>query len=121
MSYINPSRYFPDKLTYWQQTVQSGYGSESWNAPRVIPCRWEDEETERLSVAYRAEGEALLSNAHIYTDELLSPGSYVYHGISLATNPSRVNKSTAQKAFVVRSVKQTVGLRGEYTENIALC
>jgi hypothetical protein len=121
MSFINPARYFPEKITYWAQLKQDGYGGESWTAPQVINCKWEDSEAERLSVAYRSEAETIISTSHLYTAEKLVEGAYVYRGISTEANPSRiVGPDGKKKAFVIRSVTQITGIKGDYMQNLSL-
>jgi hypothetical protein len=130
MTYLNPSRYFPEKCTYWAQKLvaspgvsygQDGYGGEAWENPVVLSCRWEDAEMERLSVAYRAEGETVTSNAHVYTKEKLLEGGYIYRGVSTEANPSRiVGPDGHQVAFVIRSISQVTGLKGDFVQNVAL-
>lgn len=114
MSYIRPTKYFPQKATYWSQTQQDGYGGEAWLSPIVIDCRWESATDEALSVAYKVSGEAVVSRSVVYTPAPVIEGGYLYLGETTEANPSRL-----KGAFVIRAVMMTPGLRDTFREHAA--
>jgi hypothetical protein len=121
VSYLNPAarpEHYPQKATYWSQKKQDGYGGETWEAPVLIDCRWENYEEERLSVSYRATGETVDSSAHVFTMIPLLEGGYLFLGESTEANPTRLRVGL-RRAYVIRKVSGTPGLRGGYSEYIA--
>lgn len=121
MSYINPAKYFSEKLTYWASNNQDGYGGDGWVAPVIMLCRWEDLTVETVSPSFQVEKEAVMSFAKVFTATQLLEGAYVYRGISNEANPSRLNGPLPlPRAFIVRSTMQTMSIRGNYMENMAI-
>lgn len=114
MSYARSNRHFPHKATYWSQMRKDGYGGESWVAPVVVACRWDDATTEELSVAYKVSGESVISNAKVYTEDGLVQGGYLYLGESTEANPSRL-----KGAFVIRRVTSLASPTGRFFEHAA--
>jgi hypothetical protein len=121
MSYINPAKYFPEKLTYWASTNQDGYGGDGWVAPVVMSCRWEDLTVEGVSPSFQVEKEVVMSYAKVFTATQLLEGAYVVRGISNEANPSRLNGPLPlPRAYIVRSTMQTTSVKGDFVENMAI-
>lgn len=121
MSYINPAyrpEHYPQKATYWGQKKQDGFGGETWDTPVLVDCRWENYTEETLSVAYRSEGETVVSNAHVFTTIPLLEGGYLFLGESTEADPSRLRVGNS-RAYPIRKVSGTPGVRGGYMEHVA--
>lgn len=112
MSFVNPVRYFPQKATYWVKLSGDGFGSESgWQLPQLISCRWESIIEEQLSSFYSPSGEIEIARSVVFTPNKLYTGNYLYLGASSSSLPTSV-----LGAFVIRSIGEIIGVRGDYTE-----
>ena len=61
---------------YWGTPVNDGYGGTTYADPVEIKCRWDD----TIKMINNKQGEELISNAEIITNEELEEGGLLYLG-----------------------------------------
>lgn len=67
---------YSQEATYWGAPVQGGFGGNTFGAPVLIKCRWEDS-TEKFMDIYGAER---VSKAIVWTYDRLDDGGYLHKG-----------------------------------------
>ena len=75
----------PEKITYWREADNDGFGGKTWNGPNVLNAR----------IAYKQEkftninGDIEISTAVVYTDGDLQVDDKVFFGESTDTEPTQ--------------------------------
>jgi hypothetical protein len=87
-------RSFKQTLVWWANPVNDGYNNYTFDAPVEILGRCES----ALDMVLTEDGEEVLAKAHVYLDEDIKEGEYLYLG-TLADLDSAPVPSTTDRAM----------------------
>lgn len=104
------NRAYTQTATYWGSPTSDGLGGQSYGAPIELLVRWEERQEEFLT----AEGETEVSNAVVWASQDLDTLGYLYLGVSLVADPTRVTGS-----FRILQFRSIPAIRGHQFERRA--
>lgn len=90
-------------LTYWAPSTADGFGGLAYSSPITLLGRYEDHNDNYIDSA----GEEFISNAIVYTKQLLTHNGWVYKGVSVESNPQNVEG--AQRIRVIYTTQNPSG------------
>jgi len=98
------------KATWWSKGAADSFGADTFAAPAVISCRWEERSTEIVT----AEGVRVQSRARVFLDQDVAAGDYLYLGETNQADPKAL-----KGAFDVKEFRKIPGLVAEVFERKA--
>lgn len=99
------TRNLNDTCTFWGVTAD-GYDGFTFSAPTIIKCRWE----ERGELFMNTQGEQEVSNAVVHLASDVSLGGYLYHGESVALDPTSLSGTFRIKRFNKITALRSMGI-----------
>lgn len=101
------TRTLRQSATYWGPSTQDEFGQVSWDAPILIPCRWQDKPVLFTS----PEGAQILAQSQVYT--LIKPVNQGFLYLGDATGVA--NPQFQEGAKEIKQVYATVDLGNNYS------
>lgn len=97
--------------TYWGNPVSDGMGGNSYNAPKTLAVRWQ----EQLELFKSPSEESRTNKAKVWVGEKVDIGGYLLLGTSNETDPTVLNN-----AFKISNYVEIPSVDGSEVERMAL-
>jgi len=115
MSYI--TRNHKQKIVYWGNPQQDGWGGYSFDDPVEIMGRWEDKQKMFLS----SDGKEIISMAEVYLGQDVDLMGYLYLGeLSEISSSEEGDPTSVSQAFPIRAFSKIPNLKGTLFERKAV-
>lgn len=84
-----------EDITYWERGIPDGFGGRAWTVPENLKGRWQDDN----ELFVDTQGQQALSRARVYLNTDVIIGGYLFRGVSVASDPTKVTDAFEIKQY----------------------
>ena len=97
---MNFSDKMNQKIIYWGNPFQDGWGGHTYDAPVELDARWEDKAEQIITYL----GEETVSKSIIYLINYIVPGGYIYLGEETELDSDHDNPENISDAYKILKI-----------------